>query len=573
MKAANRPRTSKPQGYKPGLIKRMEKIAREQPELSHDELVQAAKSSFGPQTKEGKRRRNANLQKDRGRTSVRLKLPRDPGKKGVPSSPSSKARGKITYHAPDLSEVDVMMFATEWCNLDFSDRPAQPVVLKAIYGMELTPEEHEIYKTLTNGSTYVAGREVAEVILACGARGGKSSVICTIITLYESIVRAYHWRKYLRKDETGYAIIVATRLQQAQDIIQRNAAKMMLDNSLLRRFLAEEPTLQRITLTNGLEIMSIPCNSRAGRGIPIFLLLFDEVAHFFTEGKRADTTVYNSLSPRLAQFPGAKTGLISTPAAKQGMLWEWFKEGFDIPHRATFQAPTVVMNPMVDRDYLARQQLRDPENYAREFEGQFAERIGAYFSPEILTGASVLGGDVAPAAGHRYMGGIDQSGLAGKDRFGFSIAHKEGKKAVVDVARSWETTDADVILDEINSLAGAYNLEAILIDRYAKGWVASAIEKMGISVDMRPMLPIIYANAKTLLLSSKLLIPDNPELRQGLVNTVAYYGRNNALSIQHERTRDGHADLADATITAVYAATQEVFAEGYVGLPFDVMPA
>jgi len=565
------PRTHRPEGFKPGFVKRMNSIAAQHPEYAYEELVAATRKSYGAKTEEGKRRQIAGLTSTKGRPSIML--PRDPGKDGVPSSASAKPRGKITFNAPDLSDIDIITFAQNWCGLDFADRPAQPVALKAIYGEELTPQEAQIYETISGGKKYIPGTESVEAILALGARAGKSSVLSSVITLYESIIRAYRWRKYLRRDETGYAIIVATRLQQAQDIIQRNAAKMMVDNSKLRRFLAEEPTLQRIILTNGLEIMSIPCNSRAGRGLPIFLLLFDEVAHFFTEGKRADETIYNSLSPRLAQFPKAKTVLISTPAAKQGMFWEWFKEGFEVPLRATFQAPTLVMNPMVDRDYLRRQQRRDPENYAREFDAEFAERIGAYFPVEIVNNAMVLGGDVLPAAETRYMGGVDQSGLAGKDRFGFSIAHKENGKAKIDISRSWETTDADEILNEINELSETYNLEKILIDRYAKGWVAAALEKMGITIEPRPMLPVIYANAKTLLLGGNLLLPDNPELKEGLINTVAFFGRNNAISIQHERTREGHADLADATITAVYAATQESLTEGYVARPFNVMPS
>ena len=43
----------------------------------------------------------------------------------------------------------------------------------------------------------------------------------------------------------------------------------------------------------------------------------------------------------------------------------------------------------------------------------------------------------------------------------------------------------------------------------------------------------------------------NLELQAGLENTYAFYGRDNALSISHERSSSGYADLADAACTAI----------------------
>jgi len=54
------------------------------------------------------------------------------------------------------------------------------------------------------------------------------------------------------------------------------------------------------------------------------------------------------------------------------------------------------------------------------------------------------------------------------------------------------------------------------------------------------------------LIAGKLQLPDNPDLKKALQNTQAFYGKNNALSIAHQRSAAGHADLADAVATAVW---------------------
>ena len=56
----------------------------------------------------------------------------------------------------------------------------------------------------------------------------------------------------------------------------------------------------------------------------------------------------------------------------------------------------------------------------------------------------------------------------------------------------------------------------------------------------------------SLLISERIQLPDNSELKEGLLSTQAYYGRNNSLLIAHERTSQGHGDLADAVASASF---------------------
>lgn len=77
-------------------------------------------------------------------------------------------------------------------------------------------------------------------------------------------------------------------------------------------------------------------------------------------------------------------------------------------------------------------------------------------------------------------------------------------------------------------------------------------------------------NLKSQLIAGRLRLPVNPELREGLASTQAFYGRNNSLSIAHERSAlAGHGDLADAVATAVWAASKgEQDGLVRVGAPF-----
>lgn len=453
-----------------------------------------------------------------------------------------------------LQEADIIEFATDCLGLSFAERPAQEVVLRALYGLPMTPEQVEIYRQLTgNDEVFEDGIEKTEAVLAVGARGGKS-LLASIIALYESICRGHIWRKYLSPGEIGYAVITATREKQAQAIIQATCSRL-LENSKVAYMLESSLQLE-LKLRNGLCIASFPCNSTAGRGLPIFLLVFDELAHYRVEGVNQDEKIYSALNPRRAQFRGAKCLKISTPAGKQGLFWDEFNEGFQVPGRLTVQGSTSLVNPLISEDFIKSEHRRNPDNARCEFGAEFAEKVDAYFPYDRLMECFVLDGDIPYDSRIRYFCGLDQSGLAGRDRFALCISHlADDDKVFVDAVRAWQTVDADLIMREIKEITGIYKVPTVSVDRYAVGWVRQALEKIGLEVQVRELLPTIYSNLKSLVIAGRVALPNNKSLRDGLVRTMAFYGRSNQLSISHERSSEGHADLADAVATAVFACS------------------
>jgi hypothetical protein len=445
-----------------------------------------------------------------------------------------------------LQNADIITFATSPEFLNLKLHPAQEAILRSLYGLPIKKAPVSISDSIF----HEYGIEKTEGIFVLGARSGKS-FMASIVALYEATREK--WRKYLRPGETGYIVLVATRLEQAKSIIQKSCSDMII-NSKLHYLLASNPKQCELEFINGMKILSLPCSSTAGRGIPIACLILDEVGHFFIEGTKADENIFNSLRPRMAQFPKAKALLISTPSAKQGILWSYFRDGFNVPQRLTVQAPTELMNPSIPKAFLEREKERDIDNYDREYLAKFAEQVNAYLPFDKLKEAYQTAGTDLPYFSHfTYECGIDQSGLSGNDKFGLAIAHIENGKVVVDATRSWSTTDADVIMSDIQKLKKTYSLSRVFIDRYGAGWVKGTLQKLGLVVKIRELLPVVYSNFKSLLLASKLILPDNKELHSGLVNTQAYYGRGNTLSIAHPRDRFGHADMTDAVVTAIYA--------------------
>ncbi len=314
----------------------------------------------------------------------------------------------------------------------------------------------------------------------------------------------------------------------------------------------KDSTMSELTLRNGMKIVSSPCTSLAYRGVPIYFLACDEIGHFFVEGPKADSEILNALLPRMSQFPGAKLMLVSTPSAKQGSLWNYFDEGFKVPGRFTATAESLFMNPLVDHKFLAKEKRRDIDNYNREFMAKFAEKVQAFLSYDLIENALKLAGDLPYKEGNRYFAGIDASGLSLRDKFALAIVHKQREDIYIDKVVTWDLKDPDPIMEGIKGLAKLYNFNKITIDRYARGWVQSALEKIGLTVTIRGTLAEIYVNIKSLMLGNRLYLPDNQGIKKAFLNTQAYYGRNNQLSIAHERDSEGHADEADAIATAAF---------------------
>ncbi|MBA7516557.1 hypothetical protein ES705_08605 [subsurface metagenome] len=476
-----------------------------------------------------------------------------------------KEAEKFQSQKKKLKDLDIIEFAENPAvlGLSFAKRPVQKIILKALYGKNLNEKELKIFNTLTKGKgKYKPGMEKTEAVMCLGARAGKSFLV-SICALYEATVGWLNkpWKETLSPGEFVYVCIIATKELQARQIIQTNCLRMLRRSPMLKGFIKKSTDLE-ITLRNYVKIISGPCNSTALRGLPIAVLILDEIAFYRIEGPRADEAIFNSLRPRQAQFIEGKLFLISTAGSKQGLFFNFFDEGFRIEDRLTIQANTRFVNPEIPQKFLDKERVRDIDNYMREFEGIFSEKLESFFPFELIERPFILAGDLKYKSGNNYYLGFDQSGLSGRDRFSLSIGHSEKETVLIDVVRSWTTKDLESILKDIEKLKNEYHISTCLVDKYAKGWVENAFKRINLAIEIRPGLAEVYVVMKSLILKDKLNLPDRPDLRNGMKNTLAIYNKSNQLSIYHERGEFGHADELDSCCSAIYAVSKKLGGSG-----------
>jgi len=453
-----------------------------------------------------------------------------------------------------LASCDIIEFSEQHLGVSFAERPCQKVILKSLYGLPLEKHELKLYRRLTgNKEEFEPGTEKSEAVLVLGTRSGKS-LLASICALYAATREEY--RQYLSPGEIGYVVIIATRQKQCEQIVQQNVARLASMSPTLSKMI-QDVWQSELSLSNGIKIVSAPCSSTAMRGIAVVMLIEDELAYFMREGPKADELIYNSLRPRMAQFVNAKFMAISTPAGRQGLLWQLFNEGSQIPGRLTCSGPTSLVNPVIPKDFLEKEKRRDPDNYRREFEAEFAQRSEQYLSDNLIAKTCRLTGELPPEPGVSYALGVDQSGLSGRDRFAVAVAYQSAGIVRVALVRAWGTKDPDRLMRDMKDIAKRYRCIRCSVDAYAKGWVSASLRsKAGLTVEQRPSLAIIYANLKNLMSGSKILMEDRLEIKESLANTQGYWSRSQNLSVGHERTGSGHGDLVDALASAVYRASQ-----------------
>lgn len=480
-----------------------------------------------------------------------------------------------------VQDMDIIEFAHA-AGISFEGRYGQELVLRMMYGLPLPEgkinvfvrrvcdgfvlEErevtwHEYYTMLTsNERIFEPGQQKTEGYLCVGARSGKSKGVVSLVALYEgSRVR---WLDYLKKKETAYVGIIATNLDQARGVIQE-ACLDTLQNSDLKGLLADF-TQREITLTNGIHIRSFPCNTRAGRGFPYVFTVYDEAGFFYLEGAKADTAVHSAFDPRRLQFPGSKHMEITTPAGKQGRFYNEHSRGAQVHNRLTVQAPTWLFRPeyaILNPDFFRSAFESNPDEANREYGAQFDEMIDDFLTTEEIAGGARLPGDTPRDTSIQYAAGLDASGLSGNDRFGFAISGRDQETGLhtAAIVRSWTDKDPDPIMADIKDLCQRYGVWQVYTDRYAKGWVHSALRKIGVEPVLAPVDIEVWLNFKSLLTSKKITMPDDPELTQGLKDTKKAYGTSQKPRIVRQRSRQGHGDKAEAVAKAIWASSQNFY--------------
>ena len=287
-------------------------------------------------------------------------------------------------------------------------------------------------------------------------------------------------------------------------------------------------------------------------------------AHFSETTIRAnpDEELYRALLPGLGRVTGSLLIGISSAYKKSGLLWRKFDENFgkESDTVLVIKAPTMTMNPSIDRAEVERAMLEDPVGGSAEWLSQFREDISGFVSLEVVNGCTAFGIiERPPAEGITYFLFFDiANGGSGGDSAAVAVAHKDhdGNKLILDYLREFKAPfSPSVFLDAVAAVADRYRISDCWADGFAKGLVGDRLKDHNKRFCDAPLVKsAIYAEILSWLNSYSVIMLDSQRLRSQLLSLDRRPGAAGKEIIEHPRRLHAHDDVANAACGALMLA-------------------
>jgi phage terminase large subunit-like protein len=432
--------------------------------------------------------------------------------------------------------------------------------------LPLDAEMHDIYTRATGNSVYNA-HEHREAVAICGRRSGKDSRLAANTAVIEALFREHK----LATGERGYVVVIAPTKKQASVAFQYISAR--LENSpSMRAMISGEPHDNEVDLVNGITISVLAANQRTARGFSIVCCIFDEEAFFFDDATNANpaSEILKAIRPGMSGCPTAKLVRISSPFAKVGNLWESWRDRARHPEVLTWKLDTRTMNPSIDRAFLDAEEARDPESFAREYDGQFYESTSAFLPADAVEACVVRDRiELPPQQGVQYWSALDVAFKG--DFFAFCIVNRVGSKVVQSFIRSWKGSRSSPVnlaqvLSEIVSTLRSYHCWKIHGDSVCSEPVRQALASQGVEFVQATTLGTraapIWSTLRTLVTSREMELLDDAQTITELkrLELVVTSGGN-----QRVEASSGHDDRAVVlALSSHQAVAQQVTRKPFI---------
>lgn len=457
-----------------------------------------------------------------------------------------KPKPKPLYQQPQPAPVDPriprdiieMVTSPEWLN-DRDISPAQLAILKAIYGIPMTPEEREVFLPMTEGREPKAGGYYETTIIA-GTGSGKTAKILAYVCVFEAIT--FDVGK-LSPGEMAVVPLVAQDEKAANVALGYCEANLReLDGKGYGTLWSEKPSGSpgarakevvggEIRVRKNLSIRTYPCKKVSTRGITAIAAGMDEFAFWRTEPNayNADREIQRAIrSRRRAHTPKLRLVKITSPYGEEGIAWEDFQERAKA-NRLFVHAPTWVLNPALSRESMAEEEHDDPEAFARERGAQFGKIGGSYISGALVD--SVTRPDrreIAPVPGIEYTAAMDVAFKG--DLYVVGVGHPgELSKVIVD-AIWWKQGSKDRPLDddevafEMGGFLNPYGIDRIFGDQFADVPTKKAYQNLGITFIMEAQTAAsnmqMFKNLKAAMRRKLIELPPDPMVRKDLTSLI-----------------------------------------------------
>jgi hypothetical protein len=424
------------------------------------------------------------------------------------------------------------------------------VVLKAAFGLPLNNEERRTFADVA-GNRVPPGRRVRELWVEAGRRSGKSRMAALISCFFAVFV---DHRPRLAPGEVGVVLILAPSKAQAAIIF--NYCRAFFESSPSLRKLMDEVTADEIRLHGNIVLAIHSSSYKTVRGRTLLSCCLDEIAFFRDEtSSNPDVETYRAILPALATTGGMLVA-ISTPYAQRGLLYQKHQASFgkDDPDVLVIRAGTTTLNPTIDLATIAAAQAEDPEAARAEWDAQFRGDLSTYIDRKVLE--QLVEQYVTERSfelAHWYYAYADSSG-GQHDSFAVAIAHRDGVRSVLDVAREWRAPfSPPEVVEDACKLLRQYKCTSISGDQYAARWVSDSFRLHGVSY--RPSSrnrSETFLELLPLLTGGSVLLLDQPRLIGQFAQLERRVGRSGRDAVDHMRSQ--HDDLCLAAAGALLGA-------------------
>lgn len=433
--------------------------------------------------------------------------------------------------------------------------------LRAFFALEREDGDLKLFKQCTGRKKWPR-KPAKEAWLVIGVRAGKSYVIA-LLAAYLAVFKQYK----LSIGEKGFIICVAPTIKQAK-IVKSYLSGFFNDNPFLKDYLSRE-TATEIELTNNIVITCISSDYRSLRGYTAVACIVDEIAYLMIEGNstRPDIEIVRALRSRLLNTDGPFIA-ISSPYAQVGMLYNIYKRHYGKSKSSVlvWQAPSLVMNPLLNAKAIKRAFNEDPAAASADYSARFRSDIESYISRKALEAVIIEGRFELPyISENKYFSFVDPSG-GSVDSFCLGIAHDEDGVAVLDLVREVRPpfSPEQVCFDFAKTLK-EYHLYQVSGDRYGGEWPREQFRKHGITYKLsdKPKSEI-YKEFLPLVNSGRVELLDNSRLFRQLFTLERKTGRGGRDSIDHPIGQ--HDDLSNVCAGVCVNATKRKMWAGTVPL-------
>lgn len=428
---------------------------------------------------------------------------------------------------------DIVEFVTSPCYLgpDTDISPAQVAVLKAIYGLQMTAEELEVFLAMTEGRKPRPGG-YSEVWLIVGRRSGKTDKVLANIAAYEIFVFD---ASRLADGEKAYFPIIAQDLEgasRARAYVEGKLQKLEDKKwAILEQGGAQSRAItgKEIRTKTGVTVKCFPASKAAVRGLTAIGYGTDESAFWETKdgAYNPDKEVFRALRPTTVSMGRqAKKISVTSPYAEEGEAWSAYNS------RATsralvIHAPSWIFHPKIDREALDELEFTDPTAYLREYGAQFGKESGTFLSPDEVERAIDKSRPltIPREVGNEYVGAIDVGFK--HDLYALAVGHLDSGIVVFDCVRWWKGTkkvplDGAEVARDASEIFKAYGIDRIKADQYSDLSVKKDYGDSGITVDTENATEALNfeeaKNMKSSIRLGRVNLPDDPMIRRDFLS-------------------------------------------------------